>query len=75
MSNRFRADKYDELMKKYKEAHECCPECGAIGHRTTLMAYILDWSDPHSFKDENHCTCTECGDEHIAHDRVPKNQE
>ena len=55
MSGIFNSDRYDEIMKKYRENHRCCPKCGAIAHSTTLMAYLLDWSNPDNYKDKNRC--------------------
>ena len=46
-----------------------CPKCGAIPHSTTLMGYVL--SDIETYKDLNNCICSQCGDSHTCHDRVP----
>lgn len=61
---------YEEFMERYNRWHECCPECGATEHRSTLMGYIYNSDDPDSYKDENKCECLKCGDKHIRHDRV-----
>jgi hypothetical protein len=42
---------------------------------TTLVGYIFDLNKAEEYKDKNNCTCSDCGDEHIYHDRVPVKQE
>lgn len=65
-------DDADKFRDKYKKDHECCPNCGATGHISTLAGFILDLRNMEAYKDKNDCECVECGDKHIAHDRVPK---
>ena len=36
------------------------------------MAYVMYSDRLDDYKDLNHCTCSSCGDEHTAHERVPK---
>ena len=67
------SETYNKFMKEYKILHECCPNCGSDGSfMTTLVGYIFHTDNPSSYKDKNACTCMECGDKHIYHDRVPK---
>ena len=68
-------DEYDIFMGKYEEDHQCCPQCGSELYRTTLAGYPLDMNNKESYKDENICTCCDCGDVHIRHDRKPKEDE
>lgn len=64
---------YDVFMKEYHRLHEACPKCGATAYSSTYAGYILNMADTESYKDENSCVCSECGDRHITHDRVPIN--
>jgi len=68
-------DEYDIFMGKYEEDHQCCPQCGSESYTTTYMGYILDMNNKESYKDENRCTCKDCGNVHITHDRKPKEDE
>lgn len=63
---------YEEFMREYEYRHEACPKCGSLAHSTTLVGYIVNMSNKEAFKDRNQCTCLECGDRHIFHDRVNK---
>jgi len=64
------------FRKKYREDHACCPKCGYDGHSTTLVAFVMVHGEYDKYKDRNDCVCSQCGDKHIAHDRVPlKNEE
>lgn len=65
----------EEYKKKYYEDKACCPKCGAEGHSTTLMGVIYNHGNPEPYVDRNNCVCSQCGDKHICHDRVPKKQE
>lgn len=60
-------------MAEYSRQHECCPKCGASTCSTTLVGFIMDLDNPDDYVDKNGCICTECGDSHIRHDRVPVN--
>lgn len=62
---------YDRFMEEYHKKHERCPKCGGKGHSVTLMGYILNMDDKESYKDNNRCTCSHCGNIHKTHDRVP----
>lgn len=62
---------YNEFMSTYNKLHECCPKCGGKGHTSTLMGYALDSENKEGYKDKNSCCCSNCGDTHITHDRVP----
>jgi hypothetical protein len=62
---------YNDFMSQYKEEHECCPKCGATGHSTTFMGYILNMDKKEEYKNLNDCKCTKCGNTHAAHERVP----
>ncbi len=59
------------FMEKYKKDHECCPICGSTRGITTLVGFIYNSENPEKYKDENNFTCGDCGDQHVAHDRVP----
>lgn len=61
------------FRKQYNEEHKCCPKCGNEDHYSTMAGYILDVSKPEEYKNLNRCECVNCGDKHLAHDRVPKN--
>ena len=63
---------YNIFMDKYEEEHQCCPKCGSESYATTYMGYILDMNNKESYKDENRCTCSDCGNVHITHNRKPK---
>jgi len=63
---------YEEFMTQYEEKHKCCPKCGSLKYSTTLMGYILNMDKKDEYKDKNDCTCLECGDNHIYHDRIEK---
>lgn len=65
---------YNNFMAQYKLKHKCCPKCGAISHRSTLVGYVFNSDSPDTYKDQNRCTCIECGDIHTTHDRVAKQQ-
>ena len=67
----FRSDRYNKFMAEYKKAHKACPKCNATTGNVTLMGYILDWSQPQNYKNLNRFTCSNCGDRHTVHDRVP----
>ena len=68
-------DEYDIFMGKYEEDHQCCPKCGSELYITALAGYILDMNNKETYKDNNRCTCTDCGDIHIRHDRKPSKDE
>jgi hypothetical protein len=61
-----------QFMNQYKEDHACCPKCGELSCRATLMGYVFNSNSPHTYKNLNRCTCVTCGDMHTKHDRVPK---
>jgi len=63
---------YKEFMTKYRKQHACCPKCGAKEHSKTLVGYIMVSINRDAYKDRNSCVCSNCGDRHIAHDRVPE---
>lgn len=62
---------YDEFMSIYNKLHEYCPKCGGKDHISTLMGYALNLENKEEYKDENSCVCSNCGNIHITHDRVP----
>jgi transcription elongation factor Elf1 len=64
---------YDEFIKNYKFQHAACLKCGHTGCSTTLVGYILNMNKKEEYKNLNWCTCTNCGDKHRVHDRVPVN--
>jgi hypothetical protein len=66
--------KRKEFMVKYRELHKHCPNCGSTKYTTTLAGYIYLADAPDEYKDENDCTCHECGNFHQAHDRISKEQ-
>jgi len=61
---------YREFMDEYDKNHECCPECGAKEHMTTLIGYVLNDDKKEEYKDLNRCECSNCGDVHTCHERV-----
>jgi len=63
-------DRYDAFMKAYEEKHKFCPNCGSVGHSTTLIDYVVNIDKPDEFKDMNRCTCSKCGYTHTMHDRI-----
>jgi len=65
-------DVYDNFIKEYNRLHECCPVCGSKSHMSTLLGYTFDRSKPEDYKDLNRCTCSECGDTHTCHERIPE---
>lgn len=65
---------YKAFMANYKEQHECCPICGSDSCLSTLMGYVMHADKRDQYRDMNRCTCTACGDVHIRHDRVPKQE-
>lgn len=67
------SDKKAKLLKKeYEKQHKACPKCGSEDYTTTLAGYTFNIEHPESYKDLNDCTCHNCGDKHLRHDRVPK---
>ena len=60
---------YQDFMTEYKEKHKCCPKCGGINHSTTLMAFLFNRDKKNEYKDENTCTCSDCGNRHTKHER------
>jgi hypothetical protein len=65
------SNEYNKFMKAYNLAHECCPQCGSKMCTTSLVGYLLDLSKKDDYKDLNKCSCYDCGDKHIMHERVP----
>lgn len=65
-----REKEYDDFMNEYNSNHKYCPKCGAEGHTTTLVSYVLNMDKPEEYKDLNNCVCSKCGDKHTAHERV-----
>lgn len=64
---------YKKVLKEYHLNHALCPKCGAKGHSTTYMGYIINTAKKDEYKDLNRCVCSECGDVHTTHDRVKLN--
>ena len=62
--------KYEDFKREYDEEHEACPKCNALSHISLFMVYPFDVNNKQDYKDLNFCICNECGDEHIAHERV-----
>lgn len=60
----------EEYRKEYKKLHALCPKCGADSCITTLAGFLMESLE--TYKDKNECKCTQCGDKHIVHDRVPE---
>jgi hypothetical protein len=58
------------FMDWYDDEHKYCPKCGSEQYCQTLVGYILDMDNKEAYKDKNMCTCSDCGDNHIVHDRV-----
>ena len=61
---------YENFMKEYYANHELCPKCGTKPHKTTLIDYVFNSSEPDEYKDLNRCTCSNCGDVHTCHERI-----
>lgn len=61
----------DSFLKQYSNDHAVCPKCGSTAHSSTYVGYIVNMDDKDSYCDENTCVCSDCGDRHITHDRVP----
>ena len=59
-----------EFRKQYKIDHECCPKCGSKDYGSTFAGYVMFDNDLESYRDENTCVCSHCGDKHIFHNRV-----
>ena len=59
--------------KEYDALHNYCPKCGSTSCCTTLVGYMFRVAYPMSYKDENRCTCTVCGDVHSVDDRTEFN--
>lgn len=62
----------DRLRKQYHESHKCCPKCGSESHSSTLVGYIFNAEHPEAYKDLNSCVCSNCGDRHTCHERLPR---
>ena len=63
---------YEDFIRKYRNEHWCCPNCGSRNYSVTLMGIPYDEEHPEEYKDRNHCTCYSCGWEGIRHDLAPK---
>lgn len=63
--------RYEEFHRVYNLAHAACPRCGGKNGITTLVSYALDLDESEAYRDRNHFTCSDCGDTHEVHDRVP----
>lgn len=61
-----------KIKKEYRDNHAVCPKCGFDGHSSTLSAFIFDINHPEEYKDLNNCVCSNCGDKHTCHERIPK---
>ncbi len=61
---------YDSFMNQYHKDHALCPKCKHSAHISTLAGFIVNMNKLDEYKDKNECTCTNCGDKHITHDRV-----
>lgn len=59
-------------IEDYNSYHKLCPICFSSSCETTLAGYIVN--DIKTYVDKNICTCMDCGDTHIVHDRVPYNE-
>jgi len=66
--------KHESFMDEYYKKHELCPNCGHKGHTTTLIGYPLIVGEEENYQDKNICVCTNCGDRHITHDRISKEE-
>ena len=66
-----KSSEYDEFMKEYEKLHKFCPKCGGENYSVTFVGYPLDLKKKDKYKDLNTCVCSECGDKHIVHDRIP----
>lgn len=58
-------------IRKYNEAHACCPKCGNYDGFSQIAGYVQDPSDPAKIKNMNKAWCSNCKDEHLVDDRVP----
>ncbi len=57
-----------EKLDIYNSFHALCPNCGSNAYNTTLVGY--PFTDLEIYKDMNKCTCLNCNDIHIMHDRI-----
>lgn len=61
-----------KFRKEYSERHKCCPKCGSERYISTLAGYAMISGEEEKYRDENSCTCSDCGNKHIVHDRISK---
>jgi hypothetical protein len=59
------------FYEEYYSLHKCCPNCGSEDYMGTLMDMEFYIGKMDDYKDINRCTCEQCGDTHIYHDRIP----
>lgn len=64
-------DEYTKFVEQYDKNHTACPVCGSENSMQTLVGYIVDMDHKDEYKDLNRATCTDCGNVHTVHDRVP----
>jgi hypothetical protein len=67
-------NKIEAFRKQYRIDHAACPKCGSTSHYSTLAGFVMYADRLDDYKDLNDCTCSSCGDEHTAHERVPVNE-
>ncbi len=65
-------DKCEKFRKQYNIDHALCPKCGGESHTSTLAGYIMHSDKLEEYKNLNDCRCSQCGDKHTTHDRVPE---
>lgn len=75
-TERCNTDKYElramaiRNIARYRELHECCPQCNSNTIETTCVGYTM--INPVEFQDGNKATCC-CGWRGTVHDMVQKN--
>ena len=64
--------KAKKFRDEYRKNHALCPNCGHDQFMTTLMGFPMHMDHPEDYKDLNNCTCSKCKNQHVTHDRTPK---
>jgi len=64
----------EDFREEYSRLHSYCPKCGDKYCTQTLFGYVLREDKLEEYKNRNVCICSKCGDRHIVHDRISKEQ-
>jgi len=62
------------FFEKYSKDHEFCPNCGEKSYKITFRGYFLNLIDQGTYKDLDECECPNCGDLHVCHDQISKEE-